>query len=463
MNVINVTLVELRDMTTMKKEVEKKKFQMKKPHSLNDFKKHLLKEFNTDNENTITIYSIDWDGELTEITEDNEFLDKDSVAFKVVYDESITGQKEDIIEEENHEKKVEVKADNDDADMDVDIDDNELLLIVGEEANEKDDKKEVFNSKLFGQGLLDKFLSSQEKAVNESKLSLDNNIKSIMEEKSKIFMNLKDISEIIDKSKKIMSQSKLIKKNEPNANQNNQIVLEEENDVDENTFDLKFLEEEIDLTKTTQQAKWIDLQVGFRNIGKRTFSGGDLYFELGKESSEEFYLTGIKKERKQSFSLNEAFGPSKELKDTLTFRNEEAKDGCTYNLYLYIASDKYKIKMQNPLKITVHIEDKKEEEEKENKNEVENKQENDEPVKEEKKKIEIQPEIPGGGNDDDNNNNNNNSQPDGDEEKKTQEIYTKLEEEYYISNFKSEEEVKAKIKELNYNIEQITNWIESIM
>ena len=213
MNVINVTLVESRTLNAGKKEVEKKKFQMKKPHSFREFKKHLLKEFNTDNESTLTIFSIDWDGELTEITEEDEFLDKENVAFKVVYDESNTDLKQNNIEEEKLEKekeneneKKDDKVDNDD--LDTDLDDKELLLMIGEEANEKEEKKEVFNSKLFGQELLDKFLSSQEKAVNESKLNLDKNIKGIMEEKSKIFINLKDISEIIDKTKKIMSQSK---------------------------------------------------------------------------------------------------------------------------------------------------------------------------------------------------------------------------------------------------------------
>ena len=165
MDVINVTLVELRTLNTGKKEVEKKKFQMKKPHSFNDFMKHLLKEFNSNNENTLTIYSIDWDGELTEITEDAEFLDKDSVAFKVVYDESNTEQKLFNIEEDKHEKEKDDKVDNND--LDVELDDKELLLMIGEEANEKEEKKEVFNSKLFGQELLDKFLSSQEKVINE--------------------------------------------------------------------------------------------------------------------------------------------------------------------------------------------------------------------------------------------------------------------------------------------------------
>ena len=478
MDVINVTLVELRTLNTGKKEVEKKKFQMKKPHSFNDFMKHLLKEFNSNNENTLTIYSIDWDGELTEITEDAEFLDKDSVAFKVVYDESNTEQKLFNIEEDKHEKEKDDKVDNND--LDIELDDKELLLMIGEEANEKEEKKEVFDSKLFGQELLDKFLSSQEKVINESKLNLDNNIMNIMEEKSKIFINLKDISEIIDKSKKIMSQSKLIKKNEPDGNQNNlnnHIIMDEEKDIDENAIDIKFLDEEIDLTKKIQEAKWVDLEVGFRNIGKRTFSGSDLYFEMGKESSEDFYFTGVKKERKQFFSLNGNFGPSNELREKLTFRNEDPKDENTYTIYLYIASDKYIIKMQNPLKIVIHVVNKTEEEKQKEKEEQEQKEkeekekkEKEEKEKEEKKKEEKEkkekeekePEIiqlnPGGGNDHDN-------QPDeiDEEANKIQNIYNKLEEEYYISNFKSEEEVKEKIKELNFDNDAIKNWIESIM
>ena len=342
--------------------------------------------------------------------------------------------------------------------MDVELDDKELLLMIDEESNEKEEKKEVFDSKLFGKELLDKFISSQEKVVNESKLNLDNHIMSIMEEKSKVFMNLKDISEIIDKSKKIMSQSKLIKKNEPEGSQDNHIKIEEENVNDENAVDLKFLEEEVELTKKIKEAKWIVLEVGFRNIGKRTFSGGDLYFEIGQESSEDFYLTGVKKERKQSFSLNENFGPTKELKEGITLRNEDPKNGNNYTIYLYIASDKYKIKMQNPLKIVIHVEDKAEEEKQKEKEEQENKEPEKEEEHKEPEKQEVIQLNPGGGNED-----NNNQGEQNEEEEKLQRIYNKLEEEYYISNFKTEEEIKDKIRELNYNIDDITNWIESIM
>ena len=44
-----------------------------------------------------------------------------------------------------------------------------------------------------------------------------------------------------------------------------------------------------------------------------------------------------------------------------------------------------------------------------------------------------------------------------------QNIYRRLEDEYYISNFKSEEEIKQKIRELKCNMDDIINWIESIM
>ena len=256
--------------------------------------------------------------------------------------------------------------------------------------------------------------------------------------------------------------------------------MEEENDIEENAIDLKFLEDEIELTKKIKEAKWIELEVGFRNIGKRTFTGGDLYFEMGKESSEDFYLTGVKKEKKQSFSLGEDFVPSKEIRDRLTFRNEEPKDGSTYTIYLYIASDKYKIKMQNPLKIVIHVEDKTEEEKQKEKEEQERKEkeeqerkekeeqerkekeEQERKEKEKKEEEEKQSEViqlnPGRGDDSDHH-----SEDINEEEKKIQDIYNKLEEEYYISNFKQEDEVKEKIKELNFDNDAITSWIESIM
>ena len=43
------------------------------------------------------------------------------------------------------------------------------------------------------------------------------------------------------------------------------------------------------------------------------------------------------------------------------------------------------------------------------------------------------------------------------------EIYAKLNEEYYVSSFKKEDEVKEKIKELNYDEDKIIDWVESIM
>ena len=52
---------------------------------------------------------------------------------------------------------------------------------------------------------------------------------------------------------------------------------------------------------------------------------------------------------------------------------------------------------------------------------------------------------------------------DDENDEKLNEIYSKLEEEYYISSFKQEDEVKEKIKELKYNEDEIIAWVESIM
>jgi len=46
---------------------------------------------------------------------------------------------------------------------------------------------------------------------------------------------------------------------------------------------------------------------------------------------------------------------------------------------------------------------------------------------------------------------------------RVQEIYNRLEDEFYISSFKTEEEIKKKIIELNLDNEKIDEWIESIM
>ena len=46
---------------------------------------------------------------------------------------------------------------------------------------------------------------------------------------------------------------------------------------------------------------------------------------------------------------------------------------------------------------------------------------------------------------------------------RVQEIYNRLEDEFYISSFKTEEEVKKKIIELNLDDDKINAWIESIM
>ena len=68
-----------------------------------------------------------------------------------------------------------------------------------------------------------------------------------------------------------------------------------------------------------------------------------------------------------------------------------------------------------------------------------------------------------------NNNNNNNNIEDnkgaaggaaGEEDEKADQMYQELDEEYGISGFKDEDEVKDKIREYNFNRDEIVKWIE---
>ena len=95
---ITISLVENKKVANGKKEIEKRKFQMKKPKSLKDFKNFLLTEFNTNNGKSIRIYSIDWEGEASEIKDDDDFKDDDNKAFKVIYDKDF---QDDDIEKDN--------------------------------------------------------------------------------------------------------------------------------------------------------------------------------------------------------------------------------------------------------------------------------------------------------------------------------------------------------------------------
>ena len=496
---INISCFESKIITEGKKtEIDKKNERIIKPKTLPEFKKYLLSIYNADDPRHLTIYSIDSEGNANQVYDEEDYLDEDNTAFKVIYDESILNNSNSELEKKDDNISEDNNVDNIINSFDNTIDDNELITIIDEELKEKEKEKDIFDNKNFSQNLLNKFLNSQNDIINKSKLNLDENVQNLMGEKSKIFLdiiNISQIGNIINKSQKIIELSKIKKNNDSNMkksennfinkneifennksfNNHNSIEQEkpQENNEDDNGIDLEFLEKNINLERTVKRAKYITLKnIGFKNVGKQIFKGGELYFLKGEDSSEEYFFAGNKKETKQYISIPGELGYLNVYKDTdiiLSIDEEEPLIGKKYIFDVYIKSDEKKVKMDKPLRITINIIEDKEEEEEEQKKlmkeklkqfELESKEKKEKEEKEEKERIEkeekerIEKE----------------EEEKEEEEKekndkidKLQELYDKLEEEYYISNFQTEEEVKAKIKELNFNEEQIISWIESIM
>ena len=513
---ITISLVENKKVANGKKEIEKRKFQMKKPKSLKDFKNFLLTEFNTNNSKSIRIYSIDWEGEASEIKDDDDFKDDDNKAFKVIYDKDF---QDDDIEKDNKSNDSQSEKDNDAKDESFDsINEEELISILDEEL--KDEKKEnVFDSKIFCDNLLKDFISKQNSILDDTKSKIDSKIENIMNEKSQIFIDLKNIPQIqesiIKTTNSIIQASKIEQKENKKENSKpkkiiqNEIIKEEEEEKEE--FDLRFLKNEITLPLTAKEAKYFEFKVKFQNIGKKTFIGGDLYFFKEENSSEDFYFAGVQRDQKQDICLQEALEPTKIAEESITIRNEDPIEGKDYILIVLIKSNDKYIKMKEPLKITIKIkqdieelqekerlekerienerlekertenelkekerieneikEKERIENERKEKERIENERkekekekeriEKERKEKEEKEKLEMKQkeeeekkkkESEGDGEDDFN--------------QKVEEIYNDLEERFYISDFKQEEEVKEMIRNLNCNKDKIEQWIETIM
>ena len=89
---------------------------------------------------------------------------------------------------------------------------------------------------------------------------------------------------------------------------------------------------------------------------KKLFGIGDLYFSKEDDSSEDFYFTGVGKDKKQDICLIEELKPTEIEEVRLTIRNEEPIEGQTYFFNVIIKGTEDKnIKMKNHLKITINI------------------------------------------------------------------------------------------------------------
>ena len=397
---INISLFESKIISKEnKKEIEKKKGQIKKPKTLSDFKKYLLSEFNTNNPNYISIYSIDMDGEPSEVKDEEDYTDEDCIAFKIVYDESnpIKDDNKSIKSDNNERRDDEENLDKNNESIGS-IDENELISILDEEL--KDEKKEddnKFESKSFNKNLLDEFLQKQEELINRTKLTIDRQIENIMTEKSQIFTDLKNIPQInetiVGTTKKIIEVSQINKSNvilnkplesivlskenkiekkdkekdeekkdeekdeekkDEEIKIHNNLVEEDESD-DERQNEIKFINTEIKLEKTVNEAKWIDIEnVSFQNNSSNKYSAGELYFCRGEESSKE--INFVENQNKLDICFeNDLNGLDISRGNQFNLRIEEPSIGKTYFCYIYIKSDKYEIKTIEPLKIQVLV------------------------------------------------------------------------------------------------------------
>ena len=465
---INISFLEKKNTSIGIKEIEKKKFQIKKPKSFSEFKNFLLTEFKINDPKFIRVYSIDWQGEASEINNDNDFEEEDSIGFKCIYDKDNPIIENEIKEDNENEIEKDENEENESVDS---INDDELKLILDKEL--EDEKKEVnnkFNSKNFCENLLSNFKNSQIDMINNTKSKIDKEIEEIMTEQSEIFSDIKNIPKIkesILKTTKKIVESEEIKKSKINKNfnnihnnnnnHNNFIKFESKDEEENEKYDFKFLNKQIILEKSIKEAKWIQINdIEFQNIGKTTFSGGDLYFFKGEDSSEEFDFPENTKNDKNYICLEEDLNPtgiSKKINLNIMSKNS-LMIGQNYNFNLFLKSDKKEIKMEKPLSIIIKIIkdndldiQQEEEEEKEKEKLIKEKLE-----REEKERLEREAKERKEKEDKEKN-----------DEERVQAIFNRLEDEFYISSFKSEEEIKEKIREFNYDDEKINNWIESIM
>ena len=253
-------------------------------------------------------------------------------------------------------------------------------------------------------------------------------------------------------------------------------------------------------------------------MSSNKYSAGELYFYRGDKSSKE--ITFLEKQNRIDICFENDLSDLEVSKDNkFTLRIEEPQIDKTYFCYIYIKSDKYDIKMTEPLKIEVLViknpelsksqieklkkkkleeEEEQQKKEKERLKEEENrkrieqeniekerkKQEEEQQIKEkerleeenrkrieqekerlkeEEKRKKMEQEKEEEKEEEKEKEKEEEKKGDEDDDVRLNEIFAKLEEEYYISSFKQEDEVKEKIKELNYNEDEIISWVESIM
>ena len=238
-------------------------------------------------------------------------------------------------------------------------------------------------------------------------------LQSIKDFDSKIIMN--DLEKIINNNQinnKIKDLSdlynKMNKKNEKNI--------------------IKFINADLKLDKCVNECHLINIDnITIRNISEKYFK--KLYFVIDtKVSSKDFCFYHINKDlNKYTLLIDEELKAKKKKKQLIQLKINEPKINKVYQLCMYIRENEYSENLSPPFNITINL-------------------------KEEQKEFPKRKDS-----DDDDIDYKGLSKEDIDE------TFNFFEEEYYITAFREEEEIKEVIIDLQCNKELINNWVESIM
>ena len=585
-------VIEVYNKNDNDEEVKKEDFETTKPSTLEELKQIIIKRYPSIISKTLTISYTDEDGDVYELNEDEDLQNSDAQTFKASFKVKIEKEKPKNItkieskkseenvqekksEDENDEKDENEKNENENNDIDnfsdFDIDDDELTKRLNDEYDKiknANEKKEIFDSKLFVQNCISQFENKQNELLNNLNNNLDQNINNLITEKSKIFLtssneliskinknnistctpqiNFNNFTQMTEKIKSdllkaktqttlFLSQSlKFSPNNDKNKEINNStptgnIYLSEIKQPSQTQeINIKFVSPAVNIKREISNCDCIEIKdIEFKNVGKEKLE--NLFFckeSNNKDENIEFSgnidqkLNGLKIKNGPFESCESAYSDSIKVK----IKNPQKRK---YVFFLTIKCFDKNIKVENPLRISIFVEDdeknnekekemqeklkreeeerirkKKEEEEEEErirkekekeKEEEERikkkKEEEEERIRKEKEKEEEEERIRKEKAEEEErirkekeeeeekkkkeeeegeenlppDNSNNDANQDGGNDDFYNGLYEKFEADYYISSFKEKNEVIQKMKELKGDEKLITEWIESIM
>jgi hypothetical protein len=195
---------------------------------------------------------------------------------------------------------------------------------------------------------------------------------------------------------------------------------------------IKFINADLKLDKCVNECNLINIDnIAIKNISEKYFK--KLYFVIDtKVSSKDFYFYHINKDtNKYTLLIDGELKEKKKKKQLIQLKINEPKINKVYNLCMYIRENEYSENLSPPFNITINVRN---------------------------QRLTKKKECPKRKDSDDDD-----IDYKGLSKKDIDNIFNLLEEEFYITSFRAEEEVKEIIIDLQCNQELINDWVESIM